>query len=143
MPPVSLHVSPWRMGQLEHSRRVDAVLQKNLSRCCALLRIRDHNSFHYEMFILHHRCYKKLPNGVIYKKNTGNSQTVLIRLCTNETCPHLFPLPSSMWGTGSTQLKEVFLIENCFFSLQISSSLSLHSMEKTTALKEIKKYILS
>lgn len=93
---------PKENGELEPSGRVDAVLQKKLSGCSAVLRIGDHNSFHYEMFILHHGCYKKLPNGVIYKKNTGNTQTVLIRLCTNETCPHLFPLPNSMWGTGST-----------------------------------------
>lgn len=102
MPPVPPQITPRRMGELEHSGRVDAISQKKMSKCCAVLRIRVHNSFHYEMFILHCRCYKKLPNGVIYKKNTGNGQTVLIRLCTNETCPHLFPLLNSMWGTGST-----------------------------------------
>lgn len=102
MPSVPVQVTPRRMRGLEHYGRVDVVSQKKTSKCCAVLKIRDHNSFHYEMFIPHCRCYKKLPNGVIYKKDTGNSQTVLTRLCTNETCPHLFPLPNSMWRTGST-----------------------------------------
>lgn len=79
-----------------------ALAQKNLSKYHAVWRISNHNSSHYDMFILQCRCYKKLPNDAIYKKNTRNSQTVLIRLCTNETCPRLFPLPNSMWGTGNT-----------------------------------------